>query len=368
MDKMKVSLAIFMVGTFPPPTHGMAAVNAAVCDRLRSKTKDGEIFVVNTSANGLDRSIFARLSRLPSIVKGLAQLMTVRHHRGGALYIGVSGGSGQIYDVLFLLLARFLGMRVFVHHHSFAYLRSRKKLMMLLVRVAGQKAVHVTQCVKMQEELERLYAVRCAEAISNVVFLANPASVYGGQPRASLRSVGFLSNVAVEKGILIFLDLMEEMHKVRLPLRGEIAGPFQDSATEHLVRQRMSKLPNVEYVGPKYKQEKELFLNCIDVLIFPTIYVNETEGLVNLEAMRFAVPVIAYGRGCVPSIVNNNCGCVIPPGEPFLPYAIAQLQHWLNSPDVFRGASDAAARNYRGLQAEHMVRWERLEDKIIGVV
>ena len=37
----------------------------------------------------------------------------------------------------------------------------------------------------------------------------------------------------------------------------------------------------------------------IDLLIFPTRYTNETEGIINHEAMSRGVPVIAYGRGAI---------------------------------------------------------------------
>ena len=37
----------------------------------------------------------------------------------------------------------------------------------------------------------------------------------------------------------------------------------------------MNNLPSVEYIGPKYDKEKEKFYGNIDVLLFPTSYINE---------------------------------------------------------------------------------------------
>src|SRR5659263_176212 len=98
-----------MVGAFPPPMHGMAAVNGAV--RTQLERMSVPIEEINIAAPSLDRSLTARLARLPK--------------------------------VLFLLLARLHGMRIFLHHHSYAYLDQRKALLRILVYVAGSAATHI---------------------------------------------------------------------------------------------------------------------------------------------------------------------------------------------------------------------------------
>src|SRR5450759_1362969 len=114
---------VFMVAAFPPPVHGMAAVNEAVRAQL-------ELIVIplvgiNIAAPSLDRSITARLARLPNALLGMLRF-GIRARRGETLYMSISGGFGQLYEVLFLLLARLHGMRIFLHHHSYAYLDQRK--------------------------------------------------------------------------------------------------------------------------------------------------------------------------------------------------------------------------------------------------
>ena len=57
---------VTMVGTFPPPLHGMAAVNAAVRERLLAA--DARVRVIDTAPASLDRGMLARLGRLPRVV------------------------------------------------------------------------------------------------------------------------------------------------------------------------------------------------------------------------------------------------------------------------------------------------------------
>ncbi|EQD29818.1 glycosyl transferasegroup 1, partial [mine drainage metagenome] len=203
---------VTMVGTFPPPMHGMAAVNAAVRQRLLASA--ASVIVIHTAPASLDRGMLARLGRLPRVMRGLARLAGVRHVRGTALYIGVSGGAGQVYDLAFLLLARARGMRVFAHHHSFAYLHRRRRLASALVRAAGRHATHITQSEGMAERLRTLYgATDVGSAVSNAVFLVDSAEPACARPRSKLHVLGFLGNIAAEKGIFEFLDLMAALRQ-----------------------------------------------------------------------------------------------------------------------------------------------------------
>lgn len=355
---------VTMVGTFPSPVHGMAAVNAAVRERLLAA--DARVCLIDTAPARLDRGMSARLVRLPRVMRGLVRLAGSRQVRGAALYIGVSGGVGQVYDLAFVLLARARGMRVFVHHHSFAYLHARRRLACGLVRAAGRDAIHITQSEGMAERLRSLYGAADVTAVSNAVFLVGAAETVRVPPRAALRTLGFLGNIAVEKGIFEFLDLMAALRRSGMPLKGRIGGPYQDAATEVQVSQRLRDLPDVEYVGAKYGAEKDAFFDSIDTLIFPTLYANEAEPLVIFEAMQHAVPVIAYGRGCIPERVTQECGCVIPPGQSFVPAALAQIEAWMRAPSIFHAASVAAVSRFATLQQASAQRWAMLQAQIIG--
>ena len=165
--------------------------------------------------------------------------------------------------------------------------------------------------------------------------------------RKAVGTLGFISNIAREKGVFEFLDLMTAVDMAGLPLHARLAGPFQDADTEQAVRERLRSLPHVEYVGPQYGAAKDAFYAGIDALVFPTRYDNETERVTNHEAMSRGIPVIAYGRGCIPEIVGADCGLVIDPAEPFVPAALAKLESWLADPAAFRGRLAGGGRTLR---------------------
>ena len=362
-DRRSVAPAsLLMVGPFPPPLHGLSKVNEAVAQALHSAGVEPEI--EDTAASTLDRSLSARLGRLALAFDGLARMAIRRNLHGGTLYMSVSGGWGKVYEVGFVLLARLRGMRVFLHHHSFAYLSRYSRLARVLALAAGERAVHVVQSPGMAKLLGSMYGVNRVVPVSNAVFLM------GEEPEARvrrcLRTIGFISNIAEEKGIFEFLDLAEAVREADLPLRVPLAGPFQDARTERLVRERLSGLPEVEYVGPRYGREKEEFFASIDALVFPTRYVNEAEPLVCHEAMSRGIPVIACGRGCIPEIVGDECGLVVDPAESFVPGAMARIEEWVGDPVAFEAASRAAARRFREIYADNQRRWEALLAEMTG--
>lgn len=346
-----------MVGAFPPPVRGMPVINAAVRNEFE---KAGVApLVINLLALNLKRSLAARLGRLPKVLRGLTYMASIRSLRGSAFYISISGGLGQLYEILFVFLARLSGMRLYLHHHSFAYIARPTFYTKALTKTAGTSAVHITQSPVMATKLQATYNLKNVRPISNTVFLMNNETS-SNRVRTKLTTIGFISNISTEKGICEFLDLVSAAEKENIPIKAKLAGPFQDSRIENLVRSRIAQLKHIDYVGPKYGVDKDTFFADIDVLIFPTRYANETEGIVNHEAMRSGVPVIVYGRGCIPEIVGKDCGEVIAPQEPFVPAALNKIKKWVDAPVSFKASSKAAMNMFTETLHQNKNRWQEL--------
>ena len=74
---------------------------------------------------------------------------------------------------------------------------------------------------------------------------------------------------------------------------------------ETKIRPLVDDNPNVEFVGEIGERDKADFLGAAASLLFPIDW-PEPFGLVMIEAMACGTPVIAYRRGSVPEIIEDN--------------------------------------------------------------
>lgn len=360
-DKHSRGKPVVMVGTFPPPVHGMSLVNAAV--KKYFSDNGIETCIIDTSAWDLNRSIFARLSRISAILRGLVSLLLHKDAYRAVLYMGVSGGAGKVYDIVYLLLARLKGMQIYLHHHSFAYIDSRSTLASVLFFTAGKGGTHIVLCNDMQNLLkERYKTVNTVKVITNSVWIAGAENYHESDRK--MTTLGYLGNISIAKGIVEYLALAEHIAALNLPLRLLLAGPFEDKNAQQLVEESMQSHSVIEYIGPVYGREKDLFYESIDVLVFPSKYRNEADPLVIHEALTRRVLVISTARGCIPELLQHDNDLCIGHDDDFVTQFMAILQKWLSSPELYKSCRDNTWQKYTRLIDESKKNLNLLLDKI----
>jgi glycosyltransferase involved in cell wall biosynthesis len=333
---------ICMVGAFPPPVHGMAMLNAAMHDLLL-----GTPMVLDLAPASLRRTWFNRLARIGKVAKAFKQYCReILGGRGSTLYIGLSGGWGQLYEALFVAIARAGGARIFLHHHSFAYLERRKVPTRLLVRLAGPAATHIVLCERMEQKLRQCYpTASVTRVVSNAAVLGSTGGLKY-RTRRCVEKIGFLGNISREKGIMEFLAVAERLQGRGTGFEMYIAGPFENDSVENAVQEAAVRLQTLHYLGPRYGPEKESFWDLIDVLLFPSKYSNETAPLVVHEAMGHGIPVVAWERGCLSNMVRSRSGLLVDRDRDFVAVAEECLLRWQSDPAVFAEMSNAAAEDF----------------------
>jgi glycosyltransferase involved in cell wall biosynthesis len=306
--------------------------------------------IINTSTNVLTKTMRGTALKACRVVFGLCRMLVMLPWISCA-YVALSGGWGQVYELLFIVLARLSGKELFIHHHSYAYLIAKSALTKLVMITAGP-ATHIVACDKMALDLRRIYpAVTNTRVVSGVI--AIDACQRPVPRRGSVRIIGFLSNITEDKGIIEFLSVAKEIRGVR----ARIAGPFQSDGAMKAVKDS-----GVEYLGPVYGEAKYSFLDSIDVLLFPTKYRNESEGLVIHEAMSRGVPVIANGRGCIRQVISDHCGLVVT-GD-YVSSALILLNQWVSSPGAFNSACIAARTRFEMLSANAAIEFHELKESM----
>jgi glycosyltransferase involved in cell wall biosynthesis len=296
---------VCFVGPLPPPLHGFSSVCAMMLNVLKARMPV-EVF---DRAPDLD----ARASGvLRQLIRPLKFLATCIGKRDTTLYLALSGGRGQYIDLLYVLTAKLLRRAIFIHHHSYVYINSPRRLNRCFFALVRNEN-HIVLSAKMGVSLTRTYHLDPARVrvVSNAAFYASEdAHQLHGNDAAPLQ-LGFLSNITFEKGFVEFFDVLAALEQRGIAYQAHIAGPVAADARQTLDR-LLKSTPNVEYAGPVYGEDKERFYRQLDVFLFPTRYANEAEPLVIYEAMRRGVHVIACDRGSIAEMLRDGAGLVFP--------------------------------------------------------
>jgi glycosyltransferase involved in cell wall biosynthesis len=235
------------------------------------------------------------------------------------------------------------------------------------MRLAGP-ASHIVLCDVMARKLAAVYGVP-AERIS---VLSNAAFLDEGKPRplSSVRdykqgslTLGFISNITLEKGIVEFFDVITRLVQHGHPVKGLVAGPV-DPRVQKMFSSMLVNQPAVEYLGAVYGEKKDDFFKSIDLLLFPTK--NDAEPLTILEALRSGIPVIATGRGCIQSLVPQQAGIVFSEVEEYVDNAAEYIKAVLSRKISLSALSENAFNQFNEMRAKNMACVSALITRIGG--
>lgn len=176
---------------------------------------------------------------------------------------------------------------------------------------------------------------------------------------ATVRPIAlFVGRLIPEKGVHVFVDAMQILQTNGIPVTGRIVGSpgfgTQESSpyAERLKRTAPSNVEFVDYVsgiGLGNEFRKAHIFCC------PSTW-NEPFGMVNVEAMASALPVVATAVGGIPEIFSDGGGILIPNNSPDdLAAAIASL---VIEPNKHR---QLASEAYRAFQKRY--RWQKIRSQ-----
>ncbi|MBS0367643.1 MAG: glycosyltransferase family 4 protein [Proteobacteria bacterium] len=352
---------IFFVGPLPPPLHGFSAINAKMLAKIKS---EGPVKVFDLSPKLGGKLFLVRLLYLLCTFS-----FSLAFFRPSCVYMGLSGGIRQLLDVMFIAMARVFRVPMFVHHHSYAYINANfwySKFVFRLLR----SATHIVLCPDMGNGLAERYQLDKERVVplSNAAFVDGSGSGSSEDveqvPRESF-SLGFLSNITREKGIFDFFDLIEALAGKGVNVQGVIAGPV-DSTIESEFSARLGRLKNVRHLGAVYGDKKAEFFREIDLLVFPTRYVNEAEPVTIIEAQSFGVPVIAVKRGCIGCMVPELAGRVVDSVADFVAVGVEEVLVLLEKPELLERSKSESRRFYEESAASSLLTLDRLVTAMAG--
>ena len=133
--------------------------------------------------------------------------------------------------------------------------------------------------------------------------------------------VGFLGRFVEEKGIDVLLSaipaVLQRLPDTRFLLAGDYAGVAGGSSFEGIKHKLESLKANVDVLGKIPEADLFPFYRSLDLFLLPSINSYEAFGMVQVEAMKSGVPVIATDlRGVRVPVKKTGNGLIVPPRNP----------------------------------------------------
>lgn len=144
--------------------------------------------------------------------------------------------------------------------------------------------------------------------------------------------IGFVSRIDEKKGWDTFLNALSLLKERSVEFKAIIAG---NGAQTPLMLDMISNLGlnnQVDYIGAIAHEKLPEVYASFDVFIFPSRRLNESLGLVGLEAMAAGIPVIASNMaGPSGYVINGYNGYLFAPGD--ASELTARIIRYINLPD-----------------------------------
>ncbi|TDW29783.1 glycosyltransferase involved in cell wall biosynthesis [Cryobacterium psychrophilum] len=268
------------------------------------------------SMNEVGRTSTRKILAVFSLIGRLIRTLAVTRPTSCIFFITTRPGSFLIDWVLneILTLAR-VPIIHYIHTQGFVDLAARGRIWDVLVRRLLGNA-QMTICLG-----PSLVPDVSAWVKGQLICIPNTTS---GSPTAGVKNhedhpqkVLFLSNLIPSKGPEDFIEMALHVRRNSPAAVLQIVGADSDPEFTFTLKSRAAQLGLdhcLQFLGPKYGEDKWLLLQDATVLIYPSHY--DAQPLTILEAFSCSTPVIAYRTGGIPDLISSDVnGYLVDPGD-----------------------------------------------------
>lgn len=295
----------------PPPTGGQALISEIVYEAYKPR------YLINTNIKN-------KIIGTTKIIFNTIFLFLFK--RIELVYFTCTRSkSGAIKDIILLSLCKFKNIKVINHLHGNEIAQLFTGGVFEKIIIWAYKSIDTTIFVQEKQkqllpdffpEMNRIAILNCYDpALENIIIKnKNEGTI----------DFLFISFIMYSKGIFHALDafgaLAEEYPNIRLHIAGALHSDSYMIAeeTEKTFFKKVASLKGkygdrIKYYGEvKYSKKRELFELC-DILLFPTFFIAESFGLVNIEAMRAGMAIVSTDHHFISSIIGLEEGVLVEP-------------------------------------------------------
>lgn len=313
---------VVVVGQIPPPTHGQALSIQALIQARFTRIRIHHVpMEFSQSIEEVGRIRLRKAWRLARLVFRVLKLRVKM--RAPVLYYPPAGPElvPVLRDIAFLLVVRPFFRTFVLSFHAAGIEDMEARLprgLRPLFRLAYYNATLAIHKYP-PESNRRLMPARQHVVVPSGIEDVFPAfeALPTVQDRFTVLFVGILTPT---KGIWTLLEAVSILRQQGIDVQAVLVGEFDESDTNSLWNQRVAALglnDHFRLAGRLAGEKKWLQFRQADVFCLPTHYESEALPRVIIEAMQFALPVVASAWRGVPSLIQDGVtGFLVPPRDP----------------------------------------------------
>lgn len=301
---------ILFILHLPPPVHGASMMGKYIHDSgIINKVFECHYINLSTAKDLTDIGKIS-LKKIWKYVRLIRDIfIAVNTIKPQLVYITPNACGGAFYkDFLIVEMLKMMRCKIVAHYHNKGISTRQDKL---LDNILYRKFFKGIKIILLSE---RLYSdVQKYVNTKNIFYCPNgipPLTVDTLKGRSNrVVHLLFLSNLIIEKGVLVLLDALKIIKDKGLSFICDFVGDETNEINAARFCNEVSERglsDVVVYHGRKYGEEKEIFLNQADVFVFPTYYHNECFPLVLLEAMQHGLPCVSTNEGAIADIIDDG--------------------------------------------------------------
>ena len=361
---------IVMVAQTPPPGHGQAIMNQYLLEGEYRKIRLHHVRMAFSEEMGEVGGF--RCKKVTHLFSVLFQIISARlRTKSPVLYYPPASPNivPFLRDCVILIATRWMFSQTVFHFHAAGISGLYNRLpapLKLLYRMA-YSSPDLSICITRYTTDDA-----CHFGSKRIEIVPNGIPDESGYAVARKGSVPpkilFLSTVSKEKGVGVLLAALITLRDRGIAFRCKIVGRPINKREDEEIRSTIRDQGLSEVVvwqeELQTSQKTEIYSNA-DIFCFPTHYHAESFGLVSVEAMMFALPVVATAwRGLREIVVEGETGFLVPVKAPAL--LAGRLQELIERPEMRKRMGEAGRRRFLENYTVEKFR-DRMEEVLVSV-
>ncbi|MCI0514432.1 glycosyltransferase family 4 protein [candidate division KSB1 bacterium] len=343
---LKSKPVVLLVGPFPPPIGGVAAINELIAASLNNSSF--KLRRLNT-AGFKDQLQIKKSTGWLNLSLQLMQLLRfvflLGRHSVAIVHIALSSYHSFFKSALFLILARSTRRQVILHLHGGAFdrfYRQRAPLLQKLIRwTFRQSQVVVTLSHYWQNFVRQDLQVTPEKCVIlyncyGLDFSQLPTAWSDFQAARTQPpwQILFIGGLNTKKGVLDLVQIGAQLQQQGIDFEINILGGEQEPGFLTQLQaaiQRQDLAARIHLVGIATGETKRAYFQRSHLLVFPS-YV-ENFPVVVLEAMRAGLPIVATPVGAIPELVQEGeNGFLVTPGA--IDLFVEKIVYLMSHPEI----------------------------------